>query len=47
MSQKEPWFKTKGWWLILLIVFIGFIAWKAYPYIKMSETIKKLMKRPG
>lgn len=46
MPEKESsW--LKGWWLIPLIIFLGFIAWKAYPYLKASETVKKLIGRTG
>jgi len=41
MTKKEPWYK--GWWLIPVIIFIGFIAWKAYPLVKTSETVRKLI----
>lgn len=42
MSQKDKWYA--GWWLIPLLIFLGFIAWKAYPIIKSGEFLKKMGK---
>jgi len=43
MSKQEKWFK--GWWLIPLIIFIGFIAWKAYPYVRTSQFVAKMLNK--
>ena len=42
-EKKDKWYK--GWWLILLVIFIGFIAWKAYPYVKTSQFVVKMLKK--
>lgn len=42
MSTKEKWYA--GWWLIPLLIALGFIAWKTYPLILSSEFLKKVKK---
>jgi len=45
MTTKEKWYA--GWWLIPLIILLGVVAWKVYPYVKASETVQKLIGRKG
>ena len=42
-EKNEKWYK--GWYLIVIAVVLGFVAWKLYPYVKATGFIKKMLKK--
>ena len=44
MSQKtEKWYA--GWWLIPLLIILGYAAWHAYPILLSRDVMKKMVKK--